>query len=66
METVRAKMSRLGIIDHVSRLSRKHRYREGWVFSGKLGKSMALLARLVEDQRARAHCAQEQKDGDLL
>ncbi len=31
LETVRAKMRRMGLIDHVSRLSKRYGYREGWV-----------------------------------
>ncbi|NLX26409.1 MAG: hypothetical protein GXY61_10695, partial [Lentisphaerae bacterium] len=38
LETVRAKMRRLGLIDHVSRFNQSHGYREGWVFSSKFGK----------------------------
>ena len=35
LETVRSKMRRMGIIDHVSRFNKIYGYREGWVFSNR-------------------------------
>lgn len=62
LETVRAKMRRLGLIDHVSRFNKKHGYREGWVFSGRFQKSLERLAGLVEKTRESKGGVQEQKD----
>ena len=44
LETVRAKMRRMGLIDHVSRFNRKYGYREGWVFSNRFHQAFKLLA----------------------
>ena len=46
LETVRAKMRRMGLIDHVSRFNRKHGNREGWVFSSRLLNGLRLLLNL--------------------
>ncbi|MFC1611493.1 hypothetical protein ACFL6C_11075 [Myxococcota bacterium] len=43
-ERTRAKMRRLGLIDHVSRFNKKHGYREGWVLSTRFCKSLEHLA----------------------
>ena len=66
LETVRAKMRRLGLIDHVSRFGQKHGYREGWVFSNKFGKALRRLAELSESMRERRGHAGERKDRDAL
>lgn len=43
IETVRAKMRRRGLIDHVSRFNKKYGYQEGWVFSKRFTKATNLL-----------------------
>jgi len=62
METVRAKMRRLGIIDHVSRFNKKHGCREGWVLSGRFQQSLGKLANLVTALKECRGGAQEEKD----
>jgi hypothetical protein len=64
LETVRAKMRRLGIIDHVSRFNRKHGYREGWVFSRRFERSLACLSEMTEKLKTPRDHSQEQKDRD--
>ena len=66
LETVRAKMRRLGLIDHVSRFNQKHGYREGWIFSNKFGKALRRLVELSESMRERRGNAGERKDRDSL
>jgi hypothetical protein len=44
LERVRAKMRRMGLIDHVSRFSACHGYREGWVQSNRFERSLRELA----------------------
>ena len=66
LETVRAKMRRMGLIDHVSRFSQLHGYREGWVFSSRFGKALHGLARQFSDFTARVDSKQAQKDRDLF
>jgi len=66
METVRAKMRRLGLIDHVSRFNQRHSYREGWVFSTKFARSLDKLVMLVAMLRQCRSARQECKDRDVV
>ena len=66
LETVRSKMRRLGLIDHVSRFNQKHGYREGWTLSGKFSRSLRHLAETGERIPDKSKPAQEAKDRDLL
>lgn len=63
LERVRAKMRRLGLIDHVSRFNARHGYREGWVLSGQFAQSLELLATTTARMR---DARQGSKDKDLL
>ena len=66
LETVRSKMRRMGIIDHVSRFNKCHGYREGWVFSTRFSNALARLAELSRNLRESRDGHQEQKDRDLF
>jgi hypothetical protein len=44
LERVRAKMRRIGLIDHVSRFNAGYGYREGWVLSSRFERSLRELA----------------------
>jgi len=47
MERVRAKMRRMGLIDHVSRFNKAYGCREGWILSGRFERSLRELAERV-------------------
>ena len=66
LETVRAKMRRLGLIDHVSRFNKRHGYREGWVFSNRFAKSLNRLVEISTASRERRSALQEQRDRDCF
>ena len=66
LETVRSKMRRMGVIDHVSRFNKVHGYKEGWVFSSRFSHSLARLADLTRDFKERKDALQERKDRDLF
>ena len=66
LEIVRAKMRRLGLIDHVSMFSRSHGYREGWVFSSRFAKSAMALSGLPDKFREVKDAKQEARDRDLF
>jgi hypothetical protein len=66
LETVRSKMRRMGVIDHVSRFNKAHGYREGWVFSSRFAHSLARLAGLTRGFKERKDALQERKDRDLF
>ena len=48
-ERVRAKMRRMGMIDHVSRFNAGHGYRDGWVLSTRFERALGQLARTVSE-----------------
>ena len=66
LETVRSKMRRMGIIDHVSRFNKSYGYREGWVFSSRLPRTLKRLNELVLSFREKTDILQEKKDRDLF
>ena len=66
LETVRSKMRRMGIIDHVSRFNKSYGYREGWVFSSRFSRALIRLKELTEGFKERTDAIQEQKDRDLF
>ena len=66
LETVRSKMRRMGIIDHVCRFNEATGYREGWVFSKRFSKAMLRLAELLESFKEEKEAHQRQKDEDCF
>jgi hypothetical protein len=66
LETVRSKMRRMGIIDHVCRFNKAHGYREGWVFSSRFSRALSRLSDLAKEFRDRSDALQEKKDRDLF
>lgn len=66
LETVRSKMRRLGIIDHVSRFNKSRGYREGWVFSNRFSNAQLHLIELMRDFKEKTDGRQEKKDRDLF
>lgn len=62
---VRAKLRRLGIIDHVSRFNARHGYREGWVLSSRFKRSLTQLAEQIATLADPAHATRD-KDELLL
>jgi len=63
MERVRAKMRRMGLIDHVSRFNANYGYREGWVLSGRFEKS---LRQLTDKAASLKDDANGSKDKDMM
>ena len=66
LETVRSKLRRMGIIDHVSRFNKTYGYRESWVFSNRFSRSLSRLAELSKCFKERKDALQERKDRDLF
>ncbi len=66
LEAVRSKMRRLALIDHISRFSHSHGYKEGWVLSSRFSHSLTRLAELSKDFREWKDPLQERKDRDLF
>ena len=65
LERVRAKMRRMGLIDHVSRFSAEWGYREGWALSGRFGRALRALADKVV-QAKQPNAGTKDKDEFLL
>jgi hypothetical protein len=66
LETVRSKMRRMGIIDHVCRFNKTHGYREGWVFSNRFYRALISLSKTTEDLKHKRDDLQKRKDYDLF
>lgn len=66
LETVRSKMRRMGVIDHVSRFNKAYGYREGWVFSSRFSRSLSRMAELIQSFSERKDTLTERKDRDLF
>lgn len=62
-ERVRAKLRRLGLIDHVSRFHATHAHRDDWVFSTRFERALTHLADTVASLKAAARSS---RDKDLL
>ena len=66
LETVRSKMRRMGIIDHVSRFNKKSGYREGWIFSQRFPQSLMTLIGSIKMAQTQTGTTQELKDRNLF
>ena len=66
LEIVRAKMRRMGIIDHISKFSKKNNYQEAWVFSSRFQRTLSRLAEYHVSFSRIENSRQEQKDRDLF
>lgn len=66
LETVRSKMRRMGLIDHVSRFNKKTGYREGWIFSKRFSRSLVSLSNSAEYLKKNKDDIQNRKDHDLF
>ena len=66
IETVRSKMRRLGLIDHVSRFSKARGYKDGWALSTRFSHSLNRLAELAQELKDKKDHLQERKDRDLF
>ncbi|MFA5863515.1 MAG: hypothetical protein WC975_02395 [Phycisphaerae bacterium] len=49
MERTRAKLTRVGLIEHVSRFSSRHGGQEGWMLSSRFESGLNLLAKKITD-----------------
>lgn len=64
-ERVRAKLRRIGLIDHVSRFDKTFGYREGWILSHRFERSLRVMADRVAELGQPAPDARE-KDAMML
>ena len=59
-------MRRLGLIDHVSRFSKRSGYREAWMFSTRFKRTIQRLLELQRTFLDPIDAGQEQRDRDLF
>lgn len=62
LERVRAKLRRMGLIDHVSRFNGTHGYREGWTFSTRFERSLSQMAQKMASFRNPNHGSKEKEE----
>ena len=65
LERTRAKMKRLGIIEHLSRFSARNNYHEGWMLSGRFENGLRQLAGKMETLN-NTDIGSQEKDGLLI
>lgn len=51
MERVRAKMRRMGLLDHVSRFNKSFGYQEGWILSTRFASAVGMLSDKVDSMK---------------
>ena len=66
LEIVRAKMRRMGIIDHISKFNKKNNYQEAWVFSSRFQRTLSILSEQHTTFKKIENSKQEEKDRDLF
>jgi hypothetical protein len=66
LETVRSKMRRMGIIDHVCRFNKRTGYKEGWTFSHRFSQSLVILIESIKIAQTKNGTTQELKDRNLF
>jgi hypothetical protein len=65
LQRTRAKLTRLGLIEHVSRWSRRYGGREGWILSTRMETGLGHLARKIGEYK-RIHAMDREKELLLL
>ena len=67
VETVRAKLKKLGLIKRISHFNPEFGYRSGWTFSGRFRQALGALAKGLQTVETAANgTANEQKDRDAI
>jgi len=67
METVRAKMKKMGILKRISHFNPRHGHTSGWTFSDRCRSSLNRLAAILKQTKApTGRATDEQKDRDSI
>lgn len=66
LQRTRAKLSRLGLIEHITWMNSRHGGREGWKLSSRFGTALRRLAQEIEDWRRDRRPERQEKDSQLL
>ena len=62
LERVRAKMRRMGLLEHITRFDSRFGNREGWILSDNFEKGLSLLIQKVGDFKSPEHGSREQDE----
>ena len=62
LQRARAKLARLGLIEHVGRFNSRHGGEEGWKLSGRFSSGLRLLADKMEGWRAAATPSKRERE----
>ena len=65
LQRVRAKLSRLGLIERISWMSARYAGREGWRLSGRMSSSLRHLADWIDEWRTDRSAIRQGKDEQL-
>lgn len=66
LERVRAKMRRMGLLEHITRFDPRFGNREGWILSENFEKSLVLLGQKMAQFRETSQGSPEQEEQVLL
>ena len=65
LQRTRAKLARLGLIEHISWMNRRYHGRQGWKLSGRMSTSLRHLADKIDQWRSDTRPAYLEKEGIL-
>lgn len=66
LQRTRAKLSRLGLIEHVSWMNRSYSGQQGWKLSSRMSSALRQLAERIDHWRADARPDRKDKDEQLV
>ena len=66
LQRTRAKLVRLGLIEHVTWMNSRYGGQEGWRLSAKVSAALRLLAEKIDDWRADTRTERREKDEMLM
>jgi hypothetical protein len=66
LQRARAKLSRLGLIEHVTWMNRNYHGRQGWKLSSRMGTALRQLADKIDDWRKDDRPERREKDEMLV
>ena len=66
LERTRAKLARLGLIEHVTWMNSRHGGRQGWKLSSRMSSGLRLLADKVDEWRNDDRLERQTKDEQLV
>jgi len=66
LQRTRAKLSRLGLIEHVTWMNTRYGGREGWKLSGRMGTALRFLAARIDRWRNDGRLDRKEKEDALV